>query len=171
MHEESNNLILPQINTKLKTPVQIIPTTGHTISLYKIAPKLYNLSLITSSLPKTLFTSCKHNEIISLNTFEQQLFIFNQLQNPNNTKMRIEGDFEMSFLYTSIITIIFIIVSIIFIIFGLSLCFEINQSSISLKHLKPPVSYRDLGILENNVYENNPTKSSPTQLNSLNTLV
>ena len=83
---ESNNLILPQINTKLKTPVEITPTTGHTISLYKIASKIYNLSLTTISLYKPFFSSWKHNEIISLNTFEQQLFTFSKLQNPNNTK-------------------------------------------------------------------------------------
>ena len=84
---------MPQINTKLKTPVEITPTTGHTISRYKIAPNFYNLSFITTSLPRTLFSSWKHNEIISLNTFEQQLFTFNQLQNPNNTKIGIERDF------------------------------------------------------------------------------
>ena len=125
---ESNNLILPQINTKLKPTFEITPKTGHTISLYKISPNSYNLSFITIPSPKTLFSSWKHNEIVSLNTFEQQLFTFNQLQNPNNTKIRIQRDFEISFLYTSIIKIIFIIVSIIFIIFRLNLYFKINKT-------------------------------------------
>ena len=102
--------------------------------------------------------------------FYKNKLIINQLQNSNNTKIRFEGDFKISFLYTSIITIIFIIVSSILMIFGLSLYFKINKNSITLKNLEPPVSYRDIGILEN-VDENNPTKSSPTQLNPLNTLV
>ena len=58
-----------------------------------------------------------------------------------------------------------------FMIFELSLYFKINKNSINLKNLEPTVTYQGLDILENNVDEGNPTKSSPTQLNSLNTLV
>ena len=56
-------------------------------------------------------------------------------------------------------------------IFGLSLYFKMNKNSINLKNLEPSVSYQDLDTIENNVDESNHTKSSPTQLNSLNTLV
>ena len=42
---EENNSILPQINTKFKSLVKITHTTSHSISLYEIAPNLYNLSL------------------------------------------------------------------------------------------------------------------------------
>ena len=87
---ECNNLILQQINTLLKLPVESIPTTGHKISLYKVDPEFYNLSLISSSLLNTVFSSWKHNEVIPLNIFEQQLFAINQLQNPNYTAIRIK---------------------------------------------------------------------------------
>ena len=73
---ESNNLILPQINTKLKSPVDITSTLGHPISLYEIAPNLHNLSSVSSALLETLFYLWKNNDAISLNTFEQQLFTF-----------------------------------------------------------------------------------------------
>ena len=61
---ESSNLILPQINTQMKSPVEITPAAGHAISLYKIPPNIYNLTLISSSLLNALFLCWKHNKVI-----------------------------------------------------------------------------------------------------------
>ena len=168
---EANNLVLPQINTKSKSLLKITPTTGHSTSLHKIAPNLYNLSLNSNPLLKNLFSSWNNNEIISLSTLEQQLFTFLQFQKSYNKRTEISKDFETLSFYIFIVTIVFIIISLLFMLFGLCLYIKIHKNAINLKTLEPPVTHQDLNLLENEPIQLEQLKTSHSQPKFLNTLV
>ena len=168
---ESNNLILPQINSKSKSLVKIIPTTGHSISLQKIAPNLYDLSLNSNQLLKNLFSTWNNNEIISLSILEQQLFTFLQFQKSYNKKTDMSKDFKTLSFYTLIVTIIVIIISLFFMILGITLYLKIHKNSKTIQNLEPPATHQNLNPLENEPIQLEHLKTSHSQPKFWNTLV
>ena len=80
-------------------------------------------------------------------------------------------DFKTLSFYTLIVTIIVIIISLFFMLLGITLYLKIHKNSKTIKNLEPPVTHQDLNPLENEPIQLEHLKTSHSQPKFWNTLV